>query len=652
MTLFDIAKRNIRRNFKEYLLYFVSLTSSIVIYFIFASLRYNTQIKKEMVTSVTINNVLQSSKIILIIFIAIFIIYSTNFFIRKRKKEIGLYSLLGIPKKQIGMMIFCETIIMGGAAIVIGILFGSMSFKLFLELLIIIMKLNVSIHFELSIKAIVDTFTVFSVILLYTAWNNSRLIYQFQLIELFQANHKPENAPRGSIIMAYMALILIGLGYFLAAFFHEVIHFVKNPNDPMHPIINPIVIPCFILFATVLGTYSLFTSYTVIVLKKIREKRKIFYNGMNILRISQLLYRVKGNAKLLATIAILSATALTGFSTVVTVYTYGQSEIKNNAPYSFSYKRQDDAIEKRIQAVFENHKNKNSIIRDFNVEMVTMKEEPLEREGSTSIPHSQYKLTNEFQLMSQSNFNRNAQNMGVKKVDLKPGEVFIYSPENDKNLKKGNTVHLPIETGQKTVVIKGFRNNKLTNLGNLVIIIPDPLYKIVKQTHQTHIVKNIDVAQQEDSKELTESLLKIVPLDENLTISTFYKTYINFMNMYGLTLFIGSFLGLIFVLATGTIIYYKQLSEAYANQGYYEILRKVGITKKEVRRSISKQVRFSFISPVIVGFVHSLFAIPVISDMSLYHIITPILISSGVYCLIYFGYYALTAYSYFKIVYK
>ncbi|WOA61420.1 ABC transporter permease [Bacillus mycoides] len=455
MNLFNIVQRNIRRNFKEYILYFVSLASSMLIYFIFASLRYSTQIKKEMVNNVMINSVLQSSKVILIIFIAIFIIYSTDFFIRKRKKEVGLYSLLGITKKQIGTMLFCETMIMGGVALVVGILIGSMSFKLFLELLMSLMKLNVPIHFELSIKAIIDTFIVFLSILLYTAWKNSRIIYKFPLIEMFQANHQGERMPKGSVPRAYIGLILMGLGYILAGFFREVVNIVRNPIDPMNPIINPIMIPVFILFLVVFGTYFLFTSYTVIVLKKIRSKREIFYSGINIINISQLLYRVKGNAKLLAIIAILSATALTAISTVAAGYYVGQSETNGD-----------------------------------------------------------------------------------------------------------------------------------------------------------------------------------------------------FMQLYGVALFIGSFLGVIFVLATGSIIYYKQLPEAYANQRYYETLRKIGVTKKEVRKSISKQVSFSFISPLIVGLVHSLFAIPIINNMPIYNIITPILISSGAYCIIYVGYYVLTIYSYFKIVYK
>ena len=455
MNLFEIVQRNIRLNFKEYILYFVSLASSMLIYFIFASLRYSTQVKKEMINNVMINSVFQSSKVILIIFIAIFIIYSTNFFIRKRKKEVGLYSLLGITKKQIGTMLFCETMIMGGVALVVGILIGSVSFKLLLGLLMSLMKLDVSIQFELSIKAIIDTFIIFLSILLYTAWKNSRIIYKFPLIEMFQANHQGEHMPKGSVLRAFIGLILMGVGYILAGFFREVVNIVQNPIDPMNPIINPIMIPVFILFAVVFGTYFLFTSYTVIVLKKIRNKREMFYSGINIINISQLLYRVKGNAKLLATIAILSAIALTAISTVVAGYYVGQSETSED-----------------------------------------------------------------------------------------------------------------------------------------------------------------------------------------------------FMQLYGVALFIGSFLGVIFVLATGSIIYYKQLSEAYANQRYYETLRKIGVTKKEVRKSISKQVSFSFISPLIVGLVHSLFAIPIINNIPINNIIIPILISSGAYCIIYLGYYVLTVYSYFKVVYK
>lgn len=284
--------------------------------------------------------------------------------------------------------------------------------------------------------------------------------------------------------------------------------------------------------------------------------------------------------------------------------------------------------------------------------MVTVKGGPFEEEGNTSLPNPPYKIAYDFQLISQSILNNNAKNLGVKKVKLNPGEVVIYNLQPDKNFEKGNRLQLPLEVEPKISVIQGIEMRKLINLGDLVVIVPDQLYEMVKQTHQTYIVKNIDVTQQKDSKELTEGLLKIVPAADDIKINTFYKTNLDVMETYGTILFIGGFLGVVFVLATGSIIYYKQLSEAHANQRYYETLRKIGVTKKEVRKSISKQVRFSFILPVIIGLVHSLFALSVISNMPIFNIIIPILISSGVYCIIYFGYYVLTVYSYFKIVYK
>ncbi|MCW9132031.1 ABC transporter permease [Bacillus paramycoides] len=648
MTLFDIVQRNIRRNFKEYILYFVSLTASIVIYFMFASLRYNAQIKKLMIDSVTVNDILQASKMLLIVFIAVFIIYSTNFFIKKRKKEIGLYSLLGITKKQIGTMLFFETIIMGIVALVMGVLIGSWSSKLALELLVSLMEMKVPVYFEFSIKSLIDTSVLFLAILLYTAWKNSRVIYQFSLIEMFQADHKGESMPKGSRILAYVSVVLIGFGYLIAFYMREIVKFVKKPTDP-----DPMYIPVIVLIAIVLGTYFLYSSYTVIVFKKMRKERKVFYNGMNILNISELLYRVKGNAKLLATITILSTIALTAISTVVSGYFQGRIEAKSEAPYSFSYEKQEDAIEKRIQTIFEENKKKNSIIRDFEVEMVTVKGVPFEEKGNTSLPNPPSKIPYDFQLMSQSELNRNAKNMEVEKVNLNPGEVVIYNLHEDKNFEKGNRLQLPLEVEPKISVIQGIEIRKLTNLGDLVVVVPDQLYEMVKQTHQAYIVKNIDVTQQKDSKELTEGVLKIVPDDDDdVTINTFYKTNVAVMEEYGLTLFVGIFLGAVFVLATGSIIYYKQLSEAHANQRYYETLHKIGVTKKEVRKSISKQVRFSFILPLIIGLVHSLFAIPIIMGMPLSNFIVPILIGSGVYCIIYFGYYVLTVYSYFRIVYK
>ncbi|MDG2795005.1 ABC transporter permease, partial [Vibrio parahaemolyticus] len=166
MSLSSIALRNIKRNFKDYFIYFASMIFSIVIYFTFKALQYNSQISE---AGDNIGRGFQLASVMLIIFVAIFIIYSNAFFTRKRKKEIGLYSLLGIRKKEIGKMLFYENMLMGLMSLIIGIAIGSVLSKLFLELLVSMMGLKLNVHFEVPMAAIVDTAIIFFVIILYTS---------------------------------------------------------------------------------------------------------------------------------------------------------------------------------------------------------------------------------------------------------------------------------------------------------------------------------------------------------------------------------------------------------------------------------------------------------------------------------------------------
>ncbi|MDG2800014.1 ABC transporter permease, partial [Vibrio parahaemolyticus] len=244
MTLSSIALRNIQRNFKDYFVYFASMIFSIVIYFTFKALQYNSQMEKAAEASKKISGAFQVSSVMLIIFVAVFIIYSNGFFTRKRKKEVGLYSLLGIRKRQIGKMLFYENMLMGLMSLIIGIAIGSVLSKLFLELLVSMMGLKLNVHFEVPMAAIVDTAIIFFVIILYTSLQGYRLIYRFKLIELFRAEREGEAMPKGSVIMALISVFLIGSGYFLALMYMKAVMYADF-----------MVVALYILLATVAGTY-------------------------------------------------------------------------------------------------------------------------------------------------------------------------------------------------------------------------------------------------------------------------------------------------------------------------------------------------------------------------------------------------------------
>ncbi|ENQ3107163.1 putative ABC transport system permease protein [Bacillus sp. 491mf] len=645
MTLASIALRNIKRNFKDYALYFMSMIFSIVIYFTFASLQYNTQIEKAVEGSKKISGAFQVSSVMLIIFVAVFIIYSNGFFTRKRKKEVGLYSLLGIRKRQIGKMLFYENLLMGLMSLVIGIVIGSVLSKFFLELLVGLMGLDLQVHFEVPLAAIMNTAIVFFIIILYTSLQGYRLIYRFKLIELFRAEREGEGMPKESIIMACIAVFLIASGYFLSLLFMKAIQYADF-----------MMIAFYILCATVLGTYLLFMFFTVVVLRRARNHKASFYNGMNMVTTSQLLYRIKGNAKSLATISILSALTLTAVGTSVTTYYNTFTQAKDFAPYSFSYEKKDAAFEQKVNATFAEEKKHNPITEQFEIEMVPVKGKFVGKKANITM-NDHYIMTERYQLVSQSGFNIIAKKMNVDAVSLTAGEAFVFDGmyvegKEFSTAYKGKKAVFPIGNKTKALTIKDAEGLNVTNLGEVVVVVPDAVYEQAKKTSKTRVVQNVNVKNEKDSKVLTEKLVKVMPRGSEFApvFKDFYTGFKDGMEEAGMMMFIGVFLGLVFLLATGSIIYFKQLTEANADRERYVVLRKIGVTKQEMKRAIAKQILFIFAIPLAVGILHSLFALKGLSNLLTFEILIPLLMIIGVYSIIYIGYYFLTVRSYLKIV--
>ncbi|EOP49612.1 ABC transporter permease [Bacillus cereus] len=646
MTLSSIALRNIQRNFKDYFVYFASMIFSIVIYFTFKALQYNSQMEKAAEGSKKISGAFQVSSVMLIIFVAVFIIYSNGFFTRKRKKEVGLYSLLGIRKRQIGKMLFYENMLMGLMSLIIGIAIGSVLSKLFLELLVSMMGLNLNVHFEVPMAAIVDTAIIFFVIILYTSLQGYRLIYRFKLIELFRAEREGEAMPKGSVIMALISVFLIGSGYFLALMYMKALKYADF-----------MVVALYILLATVLGTYLLFMFFTVFVLKRAKNNKSSFYNGMNMVTTSQLLYRIKGNAKSLATISILSAVTLTAVGTSVTMYynTFTQSKVA--APYSYSYEKKDEELDKKVNAILAEEKANHPVKDQFEIETVPVKGK-FEGDKVDFILNLNYTISEKYQFMSQSEFNKLAKKIDAETVNVATGEAFIYDSSYIEGYEfspqyKGSKAVFQIGNETKTLTIQGANNTAITNLGELVIVVSDEMYEQAKQAFGTRTVKNIDVKDERNSKVVTEKLAKVMPVGESEMVPSFRDFYTGFqmgLEGTGLMMFIGMFLGLVFLLATGSIIYFKQLTEANADRERYVVLRKVGVTKQEMKKAIAKQVSFIFAIPLVIGILHSLFALKGLANLLPFEIMIPLLISIGVYGVIYIGYYFLTVRSYYKIV--
>ncbi|MEN6461420.1 MAG: ABC transporter permease, partial [Syntrophomonas sp.] len=295
MNLFDLATRNVKQNFQPYFLYFISMIFSILVFYTFVSVRYNAQVIQ--LAGNTTFIMLKIGAYTIAIFSAIFMGYSHSFFTKKRKKEIGLYALLGLERKQIARMLYYENMLMGLGALVIGVIIGNVFSKLLIMLFFRLMGHFIRVNFAISLPAILYTVIIFSIIFLLISLHAYSLIYRFKLVDLFRSEESGETEPKASALLACISIALIIAGYILA-FKYKIV-----PSFWVYAI--------SVLFMVIAGTYGLFHSFMVFVIRMSKKNLSRYYQGMNLISTSNFMYRIKSNATLLATIAILCATTLT-----------------------------------------------------------------------------------------------------------------------------------------------------------------------------------------------------------------------------------------------------------------------------------------------------------------------------------------------------
>ena len=333
--MFNIATKNIKRNIKSYSLYIGATIFSIILYFTFATLKYSENISGLAETSKQIKGIMSASAFVLIIFVSIFILYSNTFFMKKRKKEIGLYSLLGVRKRTIGFLLFFENMMIGLISLIIGIGLGFLMAQLFLSMLLKMMGLSIDVGFAFSIQAVIDTALVFFLLFLITSLLGYRVIYKFRLIELFHAAKQGEKHPKTNIFAVMIGIISIGTAYWMA---------LEDLSDSVVWSIFSLATPLIIIGLTVLGSYLLFNHVLVFILKQMKKIEHWSWKGLNMMSVSQLLYRIRANAKTLTIIATLSATTITAGGAVFGLYYSTEKNTTEYTPFTFMWKGEEQQV--------------------------------------------------------------------------------------------------------------------------------------------------------------------------------------------------------------------------------------------------------------------------------------------------------------------
>lgn len=639
MTLFKIAGKNIRKNFTNYFLYFASMIFSIIIYFTFVSLKYDSTIQSASDGSPKISSAFSGAAVVLIIFVAIFIWYSNSFFTRKRKKEVGLYSLLGVRKKQIGRMLFYENFLMGVLALIVGVALGFVLSRFFVMMLMKVMGYDVIANFSISPSAIINTVIVFMVITLLTSVQGYRLIYRFKLIELFHADQEHEREPKASILIALLSVILIGFGYWLA---------LQNLlTSKIWAALGFMLTPLVILITVILGTYLLFNTLTVTLLKLSRKNKKSYWKGLNLIGTSQLLYRMKGNARTLTIIAVLSATTLTAVGTAYSFYYNNRMTATAANPNSFMFIGLDEKASSKADQAIQQASGHKVLYH----ESIPLLEVDADTSGLDQAAGSNEQT---FTVISNRDFNRLAKLQGKDEfVSLEGSEAAALDPAYMEGISPdypGSTINLQGKGINEAIRFKTLKKYSVLNQGTVysTIVVSDEMFAALEPKAKTMAVQAYGISHQDKAKELTEQLQGILP--KKAEFSSFYSSYARGMESSGLLMFMGGFLGLVFLAATGSIIYFKQLTEANSDKARYLILHKIGVKKREIRKTVAKQVMFIFGLPLVFGIAHCAIALSALSKLMMTNLAVPVVSCMGAYVCIYLIYYFLTVHAYCKIV--
>lgn len=637
MVLFNIARKNIEKNLKGYFLYFFSIVFTVGIYYAFKNLQYNPSIDSALSASSKASTAFNSASFIIALFAVLFIWYSNSFFIKKRKKEIGLYALLGIENKEIGLLLFFETLIIGTAALIIGIIAGIIFSKLMLMILLKLIGLNLTIAFTISFKGIFDTFILFMIIFLVIAYQSNRIIYKFKLIELFKASSVSEKGSKGSKLKATMSIILIGFGY---------INYLSVLRG-----MDLVIATMVTLVTVVIGTFLFFGSFMYFFIKKKKKNERSYYKGLNMIAISQLLYRIKSNAKMLAIISILSATTLTAIGVSISTYFMSSQSVDESAPFSYTLKMDN----KNYIMEFEEKLNKSTDHKLIDKAEFTY----ITKESSDK---NDFGYFDEYEVISISNLNKLLKLKG-KNTAEKIGDnefIHIYPKENDfyhiasidiKNNNNNINLKLKFDLDEKLY-------NSMTPQNTIVV--SDGMFKQLESNNKLNNYYIYNISNQKDG----EKFDKIVSdLTEKYAVGDYKKSvdslvdsyYITFKDAFttsGIMVFIGVFVGLVFLVCTGSVIFFKLLSEAHDEAPRYNVLKKVGVDKDDIKLNVYKQVGMNFFVPLLVGSIHSIVANYVVCNMLGQNIAIVMGWTLIPYSIIYIIYYLITSKFYFDIVTK
>ena len=671
-----LAVTNLKNNGKSYVPYILASAFSVMMYYIMDNLYRNRSLVEK---GSPLAIMLSYADVVLLIFSVIFLFYINSFLIKRRKKELGIYNILGMGKGHLGKMLFLESVITTVASIIGGILAGILFGKLVYLVLLKILHLKRNIVYMISPVSIGITAAIFGGIFFVMFLYNLVQMKLSNPIELLRGGNTGEREPKTKWIMTIIGILCLAGGYSIALM-------TKEPMAALGKFFIAVIL-------VIIGTYALFMAGSITLLKILRRKKSYYYKTRHFTAVSGMIYRMKQNAVGLANICILSTMVLVMVSMTVSLYGGMNDVITTRFPYEAQITSSgiNQKEEEQIEEIIKNMTKKNHTVPTSQIRFHMGR--------FTTVYNSK---TKKFDMMAAGDYaNSNVADLVMiplsdynqtegKNVNLKENEVLLYHRNHNRN---DNRSHKKSDTNtqkDKKVIQLNNRSYKVVDeLDRLAIAKADTTsfidgwYVVVKDSsivtsYLKDIYENSNIYDElkeyygkiqysysfnlngsranrtKTEKSIQKQLQKKI---KNCSVESRELSRESFYELYGGFLFIGIFLGIIFLMATTLIIYYKQISEGYDDRERYQIMQKVGMSKKEVRQSIRSQVLLVFFLPLIMAVIHLAFAFKIITkllsmlnltNVSLFFIYTvgTVAVFAAIYAII----YSITAREYYKIL--
>lgn len=648
---FKLAKTNLKKNKRIYFPYILAIIIIVMTFYTMKAISINEGIYN-MRCGEQVIMLLKFATYIIGMFTVIFLFYTNSFIIKNRKKEIGLYNILGMEKKHIAKVFFFETIIVVIISILLGLLGGFIIGKLMFLILLNLVKFDITISFSISFKAIISTIELILVTFIAILIMNLIQIKVTNPIELLKSTEKGEKISKRLWSFAIAGVIALVIGYRMAL----------KVESPIAAINEFFIATVFVI----IGTYFTFKAGIIVFLKILKKNKKFYYKTNNFISVSSMIYRMKQNAAGLANICILSTAVLLTISTTVCLYIGEESSLKNSYP-------QD------IQITFRDYKgDKNTAYDVVNSELNSNN---LAKENTIEFNYKEFIATldnNRFNVVEKENIMSNISSVcGVafitldkynkvenKNIKLNENEILIYTNEGKyekDTVKLGDNKY---KVKEELDSLKFVNKVDSVNIKSYFIVVKDEeiLNEICKSLNTEELNKDkyyisFDIkGSNEDCINFCNNTYNKINSD-NISFQSIFMDRETYYAMNGGFLFIGSYLGILFTMAMVLIIYYKQISEGYEDNERFKIMRKVGISDYEVRKSIKKQILLVFFIPLVTAVIHIGFAFKMMNKMlALFGVgsteifIQCIFGTIVVFAVIYIVVYRLTARTYYKIV--